>query len=116
MLVFIAIFTGTPPKLDGLSNGLVRQPQAIIVFPVLIIAFRHHVITGQLRITPQLHVFFGNCLRCTAQFHVRSITVENTVAGTAATAAAQMAAATAAMPPIPVAIPVLVVVIVLALT
>jgi hypothetical protein len=82
--------------------GLCRGQNAQIVLGVLVIALRHDRIPGRMRIPCELHVLFGDRLRCAADLHIGTIALIDAVDGIApastASAAATWAAASAAAP------------------
>jgi hypothetical protein len=74
-----------------------ENPQ--IMFRVLVIAFRHHRISGGMGVPRKLHILLGNRLRRSANFHIRPIALVNPIDRiAAASAAASAAARTSASP------------------
>ena len=63
------------------------------MFGVLVIGFGGNGVARALRITAQLHVFFGHGLRGAADFYVWPVRVKNLVARAATTAATAATAA-----------------------
>jgi hypothetical protein len=109
-LIVFKLFLGNAAReLEWLPNRLCGQPNTIVVIAKLVIAFRHHGITGTMRVAAKLHIFFSNRLRCAAQFDVWTIRVIDPIAARATTATA---ASTAIVTAIAITIAVLVVVIV----
>ena len=53
-----------------LHLGLRRQDDAIVVFGVLKVVLSHDTVTGTLRITREVHVFFRHMLGSSANFYI----------------------------------------------
>lgn len=90
LVILVVLAAVVTQAIGGEHVGLGSSDDTQVVLGVLVIVFRHHPVTGCMRITGQLLVLLRNMQSRTADLHVRSVRFKRPVkrAGSLATAPA----------------------------